>query len=976
MLTLAVLGPVDLRRDGVAVPVPGGKTAELLVRLALEAGTPVRAERLLDDLWPDEVHGAAPNTLQSKVSRLRRAVGDAAVVQGGGAGYTLVVDPLDVDAVLVLRLAEQVAALRGSGDPAQVVETCDRALALFRGELLPGAGDAAWSHPYRLRLEEVRVGLVEDRLAARADQGSAGELVAELEDLVAAHPLRERLWALLVTDLYRAGRQGDALAACARVRRLLADELGIDPGPRLQRLEEQVLHQDPALAEVGTPSPVTGPGPAPGPGCRRRPHPATCPRPPGRCWVATATSSACTELLEQGSAGHADRPCRGREDAARARGGGAGIRPVAGPGSPGSTPPRTRTACGTASARRSAWTPPPAPRSPSGCTAPTCCSCSTAASTSWMPWPTSCARCSRPHPGCGCWPRASCRCGWAASRCSTSSRSPSPTRWRCSPNAPAAQRPYAADDDETRRTVEGVCRALDGLPLAIELAAARTRVLPVHEIARRLDDRFALLRDPVSPCRPDSPPCGPRSPGATTCSSPTTSAGCGRWPPSPVGLRCRRSSRVLGALGVPAESGLDVVSRLVDRSLAIADIAPRGPARYRLLDSVRDLARERLDEAGLGDVAAAAHARWFAQAADRAGTGVRGPEQPEHLDVARAERANIDAALAWCAAHDPDLGVRIVLGFGWAWVVLGTGVEGAHRVRAALDAATPTDAQRAAALTLCGWFEASGGNLERATADLEEAVRLGDEVGSDRGAAAPGLRAHPGRSPGARPWPCSLRAGPGWSASGWPGRRARAGCWPPGRTSPPATSPRPARPATGRSACSCRSVTTGRWRTPRGCSASWPRRSSGSTTREAHLARAAEAAGALGFEAAQAHHLLNLARAEERSGRSDTARGTLGRAIEIGQRCGDERTVAVARARLAVVLRDAGETGPALDLAQRAVQWFASAGGGDGAALADEVLASLAPRRHRRAGVRLTGARRGPPAVYQRAGRRLFITCT
>ena len=120
----------------------------------------------------------------------------------------------------------------GGRRPRQALELCDRALALFSGELLPGAGDARWVAPVpRCGWRRPGCGLIEERLAARADLGSSGELVAELEDLVAAHPLRERLWALLVTDLYRAGRQADALAACARVRRLLADELGIDPGP-------------------------------------------------------------------------------------------------------------------------------------------------------------------------------------------------------------------------------------------------------------------------------------------------------------------------------------------------------------------------------------------------------------------------------------------------------------------------------------------------------------------------------------------------------------------------------------------------------------------------------------------------------------------------------------------------------------------------------------------------------------------------
>ena len=290
----------------------------------------------------------------------------------------------------------------------------------------------------------------------------------------------------------------------------------------------------------------------------------------------------------------------------------------------------------------------------------------------------------------------------------------------------AAQRPSPVDDDATRRTVEEVCRALDGLPLAIELAAARTRVLPVHEIARRLDDRFALLRDPTSHLPERQSTLRAALAWSYDLLFPDDQRGLWAVAACAGGAPLPAVEAVLEALDVPADAGLDVVSRLVDRSLAVADIGPRGPARYRLLDSVRDLALERLAEAGLTDVASAAHARWWAEAADRAAEGVRGPEQPEHLALARTERANIDAALAWSATHDPDLGVRIALGFGWPWVVLGTGVEGAHRVRAAVGAAAATAPQRAAALTLCGWFEAAGGNLERAVADLEEAIRIGD----------------------------------------------------------------------------------------------------------------------------------------------------------------------------------------------------------------------------------------------------------
>ena len=242
---MAVLGPVEVRRDGVRLPIPGGKATELLVRLALVAGVRVRTERLIDDLWSDEGAAVGRNTLQSKVSRLRRALGDPALLTGDPSGYTLNVDPGSVDALEVLRLAQS----------ATPVPDRDRALAMFSGEVLPGGGAARWIEPYRARLEETRLELTEEHLAARLERGAAGELVAELESLVADHPLREGLWTLLITALYRADRQADALAAYRRVQHLLADELGLDPGPELQVLERQVLRQDPELA---APRPVPG----------------------------------------------------------------------------------------------------------------------------------------------------------------------------------------------------------------------------------------------------------------------------------------------------------------------------------------------------------------------------------------------------------------------------------------------------------------------------------------------------------------------------------------------------------------------------------------------------------------------------------------------------------------------------------------------------------------------------------------------
>jgi DNA-binding SARP family transcriptional activator len=235
----------------------------VLARLALDAGKAVSADRLIDELWAADGQ-TDRNTLQSKISQLRRALGDASVITGSRAGYLLNIAPNAVDALRVAGMAEQVRTLRGSGDLQAVDVTCSAALELFRGELLAESADA-WLDPYRARLEQVRFGLIEEQLAARLELGGSTELIADLESLVAGAPLRERGWLLLITALYRAGRQADALAAFRRVREMLDEELGLAPGPELQRLEQQILRHDPVLetspAAVGPG--VAGPGVAP-----------------------------------------------------------------------------------------------------------------------------------------------------------------------------------------------------------------------------------------------------------------------------------------------------------------------------------------------------------------------------------------------------------------------------------------------------------------------------------------------------------------------------------------------------------------------------------------------------------------------------------------------------------------------------------------------------------------------------------------
>jgi DNA-binding SARP family transcriptional activator len=247
VLTVAVLDVVELRRDGVHIPVRPGKTTEVLVRLALDAGVRVRTDQLIEDLWAGHAVTTARNTLQTKVSRLRRALGDASLVTGGSDGYTLHVDPDCVDALRVARLAAVAEVEHTAGDDAAAHRTCSGALALFGTDVLRGAGDGDWLVPHRVRLQELRLNLVEQDLTARLALGEAHAVVADLEALVLLHPLAESLWTLLMLALYRCGRQADALSAYRRVSAVLADELGLEPGASLRAMEQRVLMQDPRL---------------------------------------------------------------------------------------------------------------------------------------------------------------------------------------------------------------------------------------------------------------------------------------------------------------------------------------------------------------------------------------------------------------------------------------------------------------------------------------------------------------------------------------------------------------------------------------------------------------------------------------------------------------------------------------------------------------------------------------------------------
>ena len=289
----------------------------------------------------------------------------------------------------------------------------------------------------------------------------------------------------------------------------------------------------------------------------------------------------------------------------------------------------------------------------------------------------------------------------------------------------AGHRPPVVDD-----ALRDLCRSLDGLPLAIELAAARTKTLSIDEITRRLDDRFNVLSDPTSR-RPERR----RALKSTIRWSydllfPDDQRGLWALATFAGGASLPAVESVLAALDVPATAAIHVVGRLAARSLVIVDDEDASTSvRYRLLDSIRAFAFDTMTVVGMSERAVAAHAAWFASAAVSSTQGVRSSSQARHLAFARAERANIDAALAWSAAHDPLLALRLVAGFGWAWVVLGDS-RGAQRILTALDAvgdAAPPR-ERADGLLLAAWIEASTGHLELAREHIGVATAVANTI--------------------------------------------------------------------------------------------------------------------------------------------------------------------------------------------------------------------------------------------------------
>src|SRR5690242_5126981 len=243
-----LLGPLTVTTNGgPSVTLGGQKQRALLAALLLEPNRVVSGERLIDAVWGETPPDTARNTVQVYISQLRKLLPEGAL-ETVAPGYRLAVDPSAIDVFEFVRLTDEGRAALAAGDAAAAGETLRAALALWRGAPLDDLAWESYAQAEIARLEELRLAAYEDRIDADLALGRHGQVVPELERLVAEHPLRERLRAQLMLALYRAGRQADALAVYQRARRTLIDELGIEPGESLRALERGILSHDPSLS--------------------------------------------------------------------------------------------------------------------------------------------------------------------------------------------------------------------------------------------------------------------------------------------------------------------------------------------------------------------------------------------------------------------------------------------------------------------------------------------------------------------------------------------------------------------------------------------------------------------------------------------------------------------------------------------------------------------------------------------------------
>ena len=686
----------------------------LLAILALRAGSPVSLDALTDELWAGEPPEGSPTTLRSYVSRLRTALGRAGPIERRGTGYILDVPRDWVDVVRFESAVRAGRELLDLGRSRRATAVLGEALELWRGQPFTGLATEGSFRAEGARLEELRLHALESRIEADLASGRADELVDELEALLDEHPFRERLWRHIMLALYRAGRQADALAAYHRARAALDEQLGIEPGEELRELEAAILRQDvPRTADrrqpmLGVPVPLTT-------FIGRTKEVADV--------VALLKSARLVTLVGVGGVGKTrlsiEAAHRALDDVVDV----VAFVDLAALAEPSHLAAQVATSLGVAEAPADALATALAEQLGSASLLLVLDNCEhlreAAAALAHDLLRTS------PHLRILATSRQSLDVAGEATYQVPPLDEQDAVRLLF--DRATLTRQGLPMDEPATATAARICQSLDGLPLAIELAAARTKALSLDEVAERLRDRFRFLV----------------AWGRLTTARHRTLREAMDWS---YELLAPDEQRLLTRLSVfPAGAPLESVAavcleddlqeaerlleRLVDASLVVPIQHSLG-TRYRLLETVREYAADRLspDELPVLQRRHAEHTRVLAEGMN---LGLEGRSHASRFDLARLELPSIRAAIRWAADADLPTAVAIAgaLERFWAFTQPRESI-GMFTDLLARDALS--DADRARMLRCRGGSRYSSGDFADGIVDYEAALaihrRLGDRA--------------------------------------------------------------------------------------------------------------------------------------------------------------------------------------------------------------------------------------------------------
>ncbi|MGX1806724.1 BTAD domain-containing putative transcriptional regulator [Nocardia sp. NPDC055321] len=684
---IAILGPFEVRTDdGALADVPGARLRGLLIALALEAGHAVPKAALIDWIWGDNPPADAANALQRLASRLRKVL-PAGSVEGQPDGYRLRVEPEAVDAVRFERL---VAQARGDQDPLRLRE----ALGLWRGAAMQDIGlqESAAFDAAVTRLDGLRLAALEDRFDAEVAAGHGGDVVTELTDLVAVHPMRERLVGALMRALVATGRDTEAILIFERTRETLADELGVDPAPELSELHLALLRGELTRREEKRPTNLRAEltsfigkdaevAAVRALSAEHRLTTLIGPGGSGKTRLATETARTLlgdhpdgvwvvelAALGADGDGGGADGNAIARATLAALK-----LRDALLTDATDAEPldrvigaVRERSMvivldnCEHVIESAAAF----AHRVLGECRR------LRILATSREPLGIT---------GEALWPVAPLALPAPEAGAAAIEAAPAVLLLR---DRAAAVRQDLGSDAHTLATLARVCRALDGMPLAIELAAARLRTMSLDQLAAGIDDRFRLLTGGSRTALPRHRTLRAVVDWSWELLTDAERAVLRRLAVFSGGADLPAAERVCAGAGVESYEVLELLTALSEKSLVLA--GSEGAQRYRMLGTIREYAAQRLADAGEAEATLGAHLAYFTELADTAEPHLRRAEQVRWLATLEAEHDNIAAAMRGAIrSGDADGAMRLAAAAGWYWWLGGHKVEGNDLILAA-----------------------------------------------------------------------------------------------------------------------------------------------------------------------------------------------------------------------------------------------------------------------------------------------------